>query len=269
MNEPQSAGNPYAPPAAIVEDDYQGEIDGGSFVPGGRKRDAGQGANWIGDAWRMFAQQPVAWILMSLLALGIFIVLSLIPLVNFFAGLLMPFFVGGTMIACANQRASGELRVGDLFAAFNRHTGPLLVLGLISFGFGILIMLIMLIMAGFFGFSMFAAMLGGGHPTLSVMPGLGSILVGMIIVLVLSMLFYAALWFAPALIVLNGVEPIAALRQSFGAWMRNVLPSLVYGLLLFVLMIVASIPFGLGWLVLGPVMAASVYTSYRDIFIAE
>ena len=29
---------------------------------------------------------------------------------------------------------------------------------------------------------------------------------------------------------------------------------------------VASIPFGLGWLVLGPVIAASLYTSYRDIF---
>lgn len=266
MNDPQSASNPYAPPAAIVEDDYQGEGDGGNFVPGGRKRDAGQGANWIGDAWRMFAQQPVAWILMSLLAFGIFIVLSLIPLVNFFAGLLMPFFVGGTMIACANQRASGELRVGDLLAAFNRHTGPLLVLGLISFGFGILMMLIM---AGFFGFSMFAAMIGGGHPTLSAMPDLGAIFLGFVIVFVLGMLFYAALWFAPALIVLNGVEPIAALRQSFGAWMRNILPSLVYGLLLFVLMIVATIPIGLGWLVLGPVMAASVYTSYRDIFIAE
>ena len=33
-----------------------------------------------------------------------------------------------------------------------------------------------------------------------------------------------------------------------------------------VLAIVASIPFGLGWLVLGPVFAASVYASYKDIF---
>jgi hypothetical protein len=33
--------------------------------------------------------------------------------------------------------------------------------------------------------------------------------------------------------------------------------------------IVASIPAGLGWLVLMPVTAASVYTAYRDIYFAE
>jgi hypothetical protein len=36
--------------------------------------------------------------------------------------------------------------------------------------------------------------------------------------------------------------------------------------ILFVAAILASIPFGLGWLVLGPVVAASLYTSYRDVF---
>jgi uncharacterized membrane protein len=40
----------------------------------------------------------------------------------------------------------------------------------------------------------------------------------------------------------------------------------VYGLLGLVYAIVASIPFLLGWLVLAPVFAASVYVSYKDIF---
>jgi hypothetical protein len=30
--------------------------------------------------------------------------------------------------------------------------------------------------------------------------------------------------------------------------------------------IVATIPLALGWLVLGPVLAATLYASYRDIF---
>jgi hypothetical protein len=34
----------------------------------------------------------------------------------------------------------------------------------------------------------------------------------------------------------------------------------------FVLALVATIPIGLGWLVLGPVLATSVYTAYLDIF---
>jgi len=34
-----------------------------------------------------------------------------------------------------------------------------------------------------------------------------------------------------------------------------------------VLMIIATLPVLLGWLVLGPVFAASIYTSYRDIYL--
>jgi uncharacterized membrane protein len=50
-------------------------------------------------------------------------------------------------------------------------------------------------------------------------------------------------------------------------------PQLVGGLLYFllamVLILIAIIPFGLGLLVAGPVMYASIYAAYRDIFIEE
>jgi len=56
------------------------------------------------------------------------------------------------------------------------------------------------------------------------------------------------------------------MKASFVACLKNVVPFLVYSVILLPLAFVASIPLGLGWLVLGPVMAASLYTSYRDIF---
>ena len=56
------------------------------------------------------------------------------------------------------------------------------------------------------------------------------------------------------------------MKTSFRACWINMLPMLVYSLLGLAFAIVASIPFGLGWLVLGPVFAASVYASYKDIF---
>ena len=59
-----------------------------------------------------------------------------------------------------------------------------------------------------------------------------------------------ACWFAPALVMLRHDEPVAAMKASFFACLANVLPMLVYGLIGIVLAIVASIPFGLGWLVL-------------------
>ncbi|MEO7760372.1 MAG: hypothetical protein ABIS68_00530, partial [Casimicrobiaceae bacterium] len=67
-------------------------------------------------------------------------------------------------------------------------------------------------------------------------------------------------------VALDKVEPWTALKWSFFACLKNMWPFLVYGLITLLLAIVASIPLGLGWLVLGPVIIASVYTSYRDIF---
>jgi len=40
----------------------------------------------------------------------------------------------------------------------------------------------------------------------------------------------------------------------------------VYGLVYIGLAILASIPFGLGWLVLGPMLVGSCYASWRQVF---
>ncbi len=44
------------------------------------------------------------------------------------------------------------------------------------------------------------------------------------------------------------------------------MPFLVYGVLMFVLAVVAAIPLGLGFILLLPVAAGSLYASYVDIF---
>ena len=76
-----------------------------------------------------------------------------------------------------------------------------------------------------------------------------------------------AMWFAPALVVFHDMQPVVAMRSSFFASLKNIMPMLIYGLILMVLAIVATIPFGLGWLILLPVLMASSYTAYRDIYI--
>ena len=72
-----------------------------------------------------------------------------------------------------------------------------------------------------------------------------------------SLLATAALWFAPALVVFRHVAPVDAVMASLRAVLKNVLPFLLYGLIQLVLAVAASIPFGLGWLVLLPVMLLS------------
>jgi hypothetical protein len=43
-------------------------------------------------------------------------------------------------------------------------------------------------------------------------------------------------------------------------------PFLLYGLIYIVASVVASIPFMLGWLLLGPLTMLTVYVSYKDVF---
>jgi uncharacterized membrane protein len=93
-----------------------------------------------------------------------------------------------------------------------------------------------------------------------------TMLLAVLIMLALSIPLYMALWFSYPLIVLNDFGVGQALKTSFFACLKNILPFLLYGILMFLIAIVASIPLGLGWLLLGPVLLASLYTSYRDIF---
>ncbi len=60
--------------------------------------------------------------------------------------------------------------------------------------------------------------------------------------------------------------PVEAMKASFAACLKNTVPFLVYGALYLVAAIVASIPFGLGWIVLVPVLMLTMYVSYKDIF---
>jgi uncharacterized membrane protein len=91
-------------------------------------------------------------------------------------------------------------------------------------------------------------------------------MIGLLLFLLLYFPLIMAVWFAPALVVLQGAEPWDAMKLSFMGCVRNILPLLIYSIVWCILAIVASIPIMLGWLVFGPVTVASIYASYCDIF---
>ncbi len=244
-------------------------LSSGSSGPAGsgstgdaRTVDAGQGWAWILSGFELFKKQPGNWVVIAIILFAIMMVLAFIPFLGAIATfLLMPVFTGGLMLGCQSLARNGTLEINQLFAGFKTQTGSLIALGGISIGAWIVIMLPVMAIV-FFG-AYFGASAGGAAG----MGGMGaSFMIAMLIVFGLSILIYMALWFAPALVVLRGAAPMAAIKQSFGACVKNIIPFLVYGLVVLVLSIVATIPLGLGWLVLGPVLAASVYTAYQDIF---
>ena len=120
-----------------------------------------------------------------------------------------------------------------------------------------------------------SALVGGGgvvsalfNPALFGL-ALGGVMLALLFSLLLSIPLLMALWFSPALVLFNGMPPWQALRASFDACLQNALPFLLYGLIITVLAFFATLPMLLGYLVLIPLIAGSVYAAYRDIFLAD
>ena len=176
--------------------------------------------------------------------------------------MLTPVFVAGVYFGCREQDEGRSLAVSHLFAGFRERFGTLLSIGFINLGITIVVMLIAGIVTGA---GMWTLLGSGTNPEAAAGMGL-TLLLAVLVMFALLLPLFMALWFAPALALFHQQGPAEAMKGSFVACLRNILPSLVYGAIGFMLAIVASIPFGLGWLVLGPVIAGSLYASYRDIF---
>jgi uncharacterized membrane protein len=234
--------------------------------PEPRTVDAGRGIAWWTDAWALFVKSAALWVVLGILLFIVLAVLAFIPLIGgVVASLILPVFMGGWMLAARNVEGGGALEVADLFSCFKGDKlSPLLVMGALFLAGMVVIALVAMLLG--FG-AMAGVMMGGAHRSMgSMMAGFGVGMLTMLIVLLLGLLIGMALWFAPALVVFRGVAPIDAMKLSFAASVKNVMPFLLYGVIYLVASIVASIPFGLGWLVLGPVAMLSVYLSYKDVF---
>ena len=250
-------------------------VSGPAFDPSAARaaapKAAGNGLNWWTEGWRYFAAAPWMWIGLTIAFIVILILASIVPLIGSIAStVLTPVLAAGLMAGCNAQDRGGELTFNHLFAGFGERLMPLIIVGLLYLvGTAIIMVVVLAIIVAFVGMSGLGSLWSGdpmqvGWAMLATL-GAGAffaVLIGTLFALPLMMAF----WFAPPLVMLRNVEPVAAMKASFAACLVNIWPMFVYGLVGIVLMIVATIPFGLGWFVLCPVFATSIYASYKDIF---
>jgi len=257
------AVDPYAAPKSRVADVPSASADR-EFIAKGSSVAAGNGWTWITQAWELFKVQKGTWIGLFVILAAIVIVLNILPFIGpILLILLSPVLYGGVMLGCDALRDGDELRIGHLFSGFSSHTGRLIGVGAATLAAFIGVFVVVMVI---FGVDM-ARMMMGTQPSPAQMQVMGlSFLLVPLIILALSVPIYMAVWFATPLIVLNDFSVGEALGASFSASLRNILPFLVFSVAFFLLAIVASIPLLLGWLLLGPVLLASIYTGYRDIF---
>src|SRR5438552_4983505 len=253
-----------------------------NFIAEGHSVPAGHGWTWIADGWRLFRRQPGLWIAMaaSLAVIfgGLLFVVRSFFLNALLSSVLFLLFVAGVVIGCHALHQGDQLKFGHLFAGFKHRTLALI-------GFGLL----------YFATTMVSEALGGGlGQVLSAARSAGEMersqalatLLPKLIALALTLPVVMAVWFAPPLLIFHQMSAFQAARASFYGCLKNVLPFLIYGIIILGFALIPAILFGLSLilgasaltmaplilllatcLVLGPVIGASIYTSYRDIYL--
>ncbi|PPE72372.1 hypothetical protein C3942_18840 [Solimonas fluminis] len=227
-----------------------------------RKVSAGRGLAWISDGFALFKQAPLLWIGILVLWVVAAMLLSLIPVIGSLAiNLCMAMVLGGVLLGAREQSQGRPLSLDSLLSGFKAPLRePLLMLGvaylLIAIVMGLAVALMMILAFG-------TAVMSGDMQDLSF--GIGTIVTGLLM-LAMIVVFSLATWFAPGLVVFRGAKVVEALKLSFAAGTANLGALAVYGIVAMVLALVAMIPLGLGLLVLTPILMASTWCCFRDVF---
>lgn len=231
--------------------------------------DAGRGAAWLTDAFSLFMRAPGPWLLVGIVFIVALMALAMIPFVGqLLVNVGMPLFVAGVAVAARSVDEGNEFRAEDVTSPFSTKAEKLLILGVIYMGISIgILILVMLLTFVLAGATIGAAVLSGEFSELATSVGvLFAFALLALLLLALYLPLMMAMWFAPLLVHFHGMEPMAAMKLSFSACLRNFVPFLLYGIVSLIAVILAAVPFFLGFFLLIPILFLSVYTGYKDVF---
>lgn len=216
---------------------------------------------WIVSGFDLFKANPAMWIILFVIYLAIIVPISLIPVIgSLLSTLLAPVFAAGLMWGCKALTLRQDLEINHLFAGFKQNTAQLIAVGGIYMA-SLLVIAVMVVLT--LDKDTLGVLMKGG----TVSPEQASaMMLPLLIAMIFIMPILMAYWFAPVLVGLNNLTAVEAMKLSFMACLKNMLPFLLYGLIFMVLLVIALIPFGIGLLVVIPVMMTSLYTSYADVF---
>ncbi len=229
---------------------------------------ARQGLQWIMSGFYLFRIAPMAWMLLCFTLILIAMTLSILPLLGqFIFTLISPVFLAGMMLGCQKLEQGEKLEITHLFAGFKKNTAPLITVGGIYLIGQVLIVGIVMLIGGT---AMMDMLLQGKRVDENeLMEVADDMLSATLVALALSIPLLMAAWFSPLLVAFHNIPPVLAMKKSFFACLKNMLPLQLYGVILIILTVIAIIPYGLGLIVLIPIIFTSIYVSYKDIFLSE
>ena len=234
-----------------------------------RTAGAGDGLKWITEGFQLFTRNAGMWVVLAVLMLVGTLIVALIPILGSLAlALFWPVLVGGLLLGCRDVDNGRALQLPHLYAGF-QSGARMTQLVLVGVAYLVVTFVLMAIIMATVGMPMLQGMRPGSAHGMAGAGGMGAMLIALLVGLAVLVPVAMAIWFAPSLILFNALSAVEAMKQSFAACLRNIVPFLVYGVIAFVLSLIAAIPFGLGFIVLIPVMVCSVYVSYKALFDAS
>ena len=250
--------------------------------------DARQGMVWLVQAYGMFKQQRLAWVVLLMGYYLVLLLLRAIPGVGPYAMTVMkPVFAVGLLAAAWTQERGSPPRLSQLFQGFRANIWALLPIGVF---FVVGITLAVFASALVDGGKLLDFLSAGGSMTEEQLAGAlagGSVQLGMLFSAALSIPILIATWWAPALVVFQDASAGAALLASLRAALANWKPLSLYALGVFfyggvvpglligavalvvpqpgaqVLMIALLVPYSFFF---AATLHISDYVSYRDVF---
>ncbi len=249
---------------------------------------ANKGSIWLKDAYLMFKMSIATWLGIT----AFLIMVLLVPILNNIIALLMPILLGGLMIGCHQITTTTPIKFDHLFSGLKKHGKELLILSSIYAIASLIIMFATLYVMQLFNVNtqdiipsnanqMSAEEIiewAKGIDQSKVFPIL---LLALLISLALMIPLFMAIWFAPAIIVLQKQSAIQSFKLSFLACKDNFMPFLIYGLFAFAYLIlffftislllliipILAIPAMIfGYLGMFAISLISIYTAYIDLF---
>jgi uncharacterized membrane protein len=280
QNEPEkdewvAEENPYNTPEAELTQSMEGDMTGPQSVV------AVNGFKWVGKGWWHFKQAPISWLVVSLIWFVLILVISSIPFLGVVAiNVLTPVLIAGLMIGCYEQDQGDDFSLSHLFAGFANNAGQAVMVGV----FYLLFLIFLFTGLGLLLFGSIGdlAALQGNPEAIAMVFLSPSVQIGILVGALLIIPVMMAYLFAPALVVLDDMTAWEAMKASFMGCLKNILPLFLYsfaalaviimGITPFALLLLAISPifivfsFILGMLVITPILIASIYAAYRDIY---
>lgn len=216
-----------------------------------------QTMDWFKQGWQMFLKDALTWVLMTLIVGVGLVVLNIIPVLGQIVMLvLLPALIGGLLYAAQQSHAGEKVKIAHLVAML-RHPQkrtPFLLLGGVLFG---AFVLVAIISAAFVGDSLLRGANSGFFSL-----GLG----GLLFLILVGFVSFVVLYYTSVLLVRDDLSVWDALARCMQAVKTNWAALLLLFLVYSVLAMIASIPFGLGMLVLLPVVIGAVWASADTVF---